>query len=203
MTLNRRQFVKNSTLALAGAALVPQAGLRGASGFDARIDVIVDESLGVISPEIYGHFTENLGGVVYDGIWVGPDSKIPNTHGIRKALTDALQKIKAPVIRWPGGCFADSYDWKDGIGPVAKRPRRSNLWGSYQILKRQGEHPAEVRSESVWDQRVHRILPFVGQRALPRREHAQPASARFLSMDRILQFARGEHHARRYARGRR
>jgi alpha-L-arabinofuranosidase len=74
-------------------------------------------------------------------IWVGSDSKIPNTHGIRKALTDALQKIKSPVIRWPGGCFADSYDWKDGIGPVAKRPRRSNLWGSYQILKDKGNVP--------------------------------------------------------------
>jgi alpha-L-arabinofuranosidase len=141
MTLARRQFLKNSSLALAAAALVPPPALRAASAFDARIDVLVDEPLGVISPDIYGHFTENLGGVVYDGIWVGPDSKIPNTHGIRKALTDALQKIKSPVIRWPGGCFADSYDWKDGIGPVAKRPRRSNLWGSYSILKDKGNVP--------------------------------------------------------------
>jgi alpha-L-arabinofuranosidase len=141
MNLHRRKFLKNSSLALAAAGLLPRPALRAAASFDARIDVVVDEPLGVISPDIYGHFTENLGGVVYDGIWVGPDSKIANTHGIRKALTDALQKIKAPVIRWPGGCFADSYDWKDGIGPVAKRPRRSNLWGSYQILKDKGNIP--------------------------------------------------------------
>ena len=141
MSLHRRAFLKNSSLALAGAALLPRPALRAAAGFDARIDVMMDEPLGVISPEIYGHFTENLGGVVYDGIWVGPDSKISNTHGIRKALTDALVKIKSPVIRWPGGCFADSYDWKDGIGPVAKRPRRSNLWGSDPILKDKGNIP--------------------------------------------------------------
>src|SRR5580698_9087488 len=128
MTLPRRQFLKNASLAVAGAALLPKPALRAAASSDARIDVVLNESLGGISPDIYGHFTENLGGVVYDGIWVGPDSKIPNTHGIRKALTDALKKIKAPVIRWPGGCFADSYDWKDGIGPAAKRPRRSNFW---------------------------------------------------------------------------
>jgi alpha-N-arabinofuranosidase len=145
MTLPRRQFLKNASLAAAGAALAPafvaRPGLRAAPASDARIDVVLDEPLGTISPEIYGHFTENLGGVVYDGIWVGPDSKIPNTHGIRRALTDALQKIKSPVIRWPGGCFADSYDWKDGIGPAAKRPRRSNLWGSYSILKDKGNIP--------------------------------------------------------------
>jgi alpha-N-arabinofuranosidase len=141
MTLHRREFLKNSSMALAGAALAPALGPRAASTFDARIDVLVNEPIGVISPDIYGHFTENLGGVVYDGIWVGLDSKIPNTHGIRKALTDALQKIKSPVIRWPGGCFADSYDWKDGIGPVAKRPRRSNLLGGYSILKDKGNVP--------------------------------------------------------------
>ena len=66
---------------------------------------MMDEPLGVISPEIYGHFTENLGGVVYDGIWVGPDSKIPNTHGIRKALTDALVKIKSPGDSMAGRLF--------------------------------------------------------------------------------------------------
>ncbi len=66
--------------------------------------------------------------MIYDGVWVGKDSKIPNVGGIRKALVDGLKRIKAPVIRWPGGCFADSYDWKDGIGPAAKRPTRTNFW---------------------------------------------------------------------------
>jgi alpha-N-arabinofuranosidase len=145
MTLPRRQFLKNASLAAAGAALAPafvaRPGLRAAPASDARIDVVLDEPLGTISPEIYGHFTENLGGVVYDGIWVGPDSKIPNTHGIRRALTDALQKIKSPVIRWPGGCFADSYDWKDGVGPMAKRPRRTNFWAGDPLVRDKGNIP--------------------------------------------------------------
>lgn len=95
---------------------------------DARIDVLVNEPIGRIAPEIYGHFAEHLGGVIYDGIWVGENSKVPNIAGIRKALVDALKKIKASVIRWPGGCFADSYNWRDGIGPRKDRPRRPNFW---------------------------------------------------------------------------
>jgi len=70
--------------------------------------------------------------VIYDGIWVGPNSKIPNVDGIRKELVDHMRKIKAPVVRYPGGCFADSYDWKDGVGPAGKRPRRSNFWGNIE-----------------------------------------------------------------------
>jgi alpha-N-arabinofuranosidase len=95
---------------------------------DSRIEVLLGEEIGTISPTIYGHFAEHLGGVVYDGIWVGENSKVPNTGGIRTALVDALKRIKAPVIRWPGGCFADSYDWRDGTGPRARRPRRTNFW---------------------------------------------------------------------------
>ncbi|HXM08378.1 MAG TPA: alpha-L-arabinofuranosidase C-terminal domain-containing protein [Terriglobales bacterium] len=86
------------------------------------------EPLGTISPNIYGHFAENLSGVIYDGIWVGANSKVPNVDGIRKELIDEMRKIKAPVVRFPGGCFADSYDWRDGIGPSDKRPRRTNFW---------------------------------------------------------------------------
>ena len=66
--------------------------------------------------------------MIYDGVWVGEKSSIANVHGIRKELVEKLKAIKAPVIRWPGGCFADSYDWKDGIGPRDKRPRRTNFW---------------------------------------------------------------------------
>jgi alpha-N-arabinofuranosidase len=82
----------------------------------------------VISRHIYGQFTEHLGRGVYEGIWVGPDSPIPNTRGIRKDVVEALKEIKVPVIRWPGGCFADEYHWRDGIGPAAKRPVRKNNW---------------------------------------------------------------------------
>jgi alpha-L-arabinofuranosidase len=82
----------------------------------------------VISRHIYGQFAEHLGRSVYEGIWVGPNSPIPNTRGIRKDVVEALKAIKVPVVRWPGGCFADEYHWRDGIGPVAKRPVRKNNW---------------------------------------------------------------------------
>jgi alpha-N-arabinofuranosidase len=95
---------------------------------DAHVEVLLDEPIGTIAPSIYGHFTEHLGGVIYDGVWVGEDSSVPNVGGVRKALVDHLRAIKAPVIRWPGGCFADSYDWRDGVGPRDKRPRRTNFW---------------------------------------------------------------------------
>ena len=99
-------------------------------GDDSRIEVLLGEPLGTISPNIYGHFAENLGGVIYDGIWVGEKSKVPNVNGIRKELVEEMRKIKAPVVRYPGGCFADSYDWRDGIGPADKRPRRTNFWAA-------------------------------------------------------------------------
>jgi alpha-N-arabinofuranosidase len=139
MTINRRQFVRNSSFAL-GAALLARKGSLAAS-LDARIDIVLQEELGTISPNIYGHFAENLGAVIYDGVWVGENSKIANVGGIRKSLVDALQKINSPVIRWPGGCFADSYDWKDGIGPSAKRPRRTNFWAGDPLVRNQGNTP--------------------------------------------------------------
>lgn len=128
--MERRRFLRNSLLA-AGALLVPKYSSFGSGGTSARnskVEVLLDEPLGTISPDIYGHFTENLGGVIYDGIWLGEKSSIPNVNGIRKELVEHMRKIKAPVIRFPGGCFADSYDWRDGIGPADKRPRRTNFW---------------------------------------------------------------------------
>lgn len=81
-----------------------------------------------ISSHIYGHFIEHLGTVIYDGIWVGTDSKIPNAGGIRKQFVDDMKRIAAPNLRWPGGCFADGYHWRDGLGPAGKRPRTYNYW---------------------------------------------------------------------------
>jgi alpha-N-arabinofuranosidase len=98
-------------------------------GPGAKIEVLLDEKLGTISPDIYGHFVEHLGGVVYDGIWVGENSRVPNIGGIRRALVEHVRRIKPGVMRYPGGCFADSYDWRDGVGPRARRPRRPNFWG--------------------------------------------------------------------------
>ena len=113
---------------MAGAMLTFSCANVWAKDADARIEVLLDEPLGEISPNIYGQFTEHIGGVIYDGVWVGEGSKIPNDHGIRSQLVDMMKQIHVPVIRWPGGCFADSYDWKDGIGEPSKRPRRTNFW---------------------------------------------------------------------------
>lgn len=97
---------------------------------DSSVEILLGERIGRIFQNLYGHFVENLGGVVYDGIWVGEESKIPNRGGIRQRLIDEMRKIKSPVIRFPGGCYADSYDWRDGIGPRSQRPRRTNFWAS-------------------------------------------------------------------------
>lgn len=130
----RREFVIGGAAGLA-ALLLKWPPLSAQSSHsriaDSRVEVLLSEPLGTISPNIYGHFTENLGGVIYDGVWVGENSKVPNQYGIRSALIEQLRKIKAPVIRWPGGCFADSYDWRDGVGPREKRPRRTNFWNDY------------------------------------------------------------------------
>ena len=110
----RRKFIHSTLAGSAAFAFSHYAGLTAAaSASDSRIEILPNESLGAISPNIYGHFTEHLGGVIYDGIWVGPKSKVPNYDGLRRDLVDHMKKIKASVIRYPGGCFADSYDWRD------------------------------------------------------------------------------------------
>jgi alpha-N-arabinofuranosidase len=81
-----------------------------------------------ISRFIYGHFAEHLGRSIYGGFFVGDTSHIPNTAGVRNDIIDALKKLKIPVLRWPGGCFADTYHWKDGIGDKSKRPKIVNVW---------------------------------------------------------------------------
>jgi alpha-N-arabinofuranosidase len=127
----RREFLIGSAASLA-AWLLKWPSLSAQSSAsrtaDSRVDVLLAERLGTISPDIYGHFTENLGGVIYDGVWVGEGSKIANQYGIRSALIQHLRQIHAPVIRWPGGCFADGYNWRDGVGPRNQRPRRTNFW---------------------------------------------------------------------------
>jgi len=95
-----------------------------------KIIVDTDVEQAVINKNIYGHFSEHLGRCIYEGIWVGEDSCIPNTRGIRNDVVAALKNINIPVLRWPGGCFADEYHWKDGIGPKDKRKRMINThWG--------------------------------------------------------------------------
>ncbi|NLW59494.1 MAG: alpha-N-arabinofuranosidase [Firmicutes bacterium] len=95
-----------------------------------RLIINADHKKGQINRNIYGHFVEHLGRCIYEGIWVGEDSPIPNTRGIRADVVAALRKIKVPVIRWPGGCFAEHYHWRDGIGPREQRKKVVNAyWG--------------------------------------------------------------------------
>ena len=122
--MDRRHFLTTAASLAAGQKLFA----RQTQGADSRIEILLDEPGAMIAPEIYGHFVENLGGVVYDGVWVGEQSSIPHINGVRKQLIEALRKVKPGMIRWPGGCFADQYDWRDGIGPREKRPRRTNFW---------------------------------------------------------------------------
>jgi len=107
---------------------------------NATIKVSLDKVTGKIDPNIYGHFTEHLGGVIYDGIWVGEESSIPNIGGIRKELVEYMKRINPPVVRWPGGCFADRYHWMDGIGPRATRPRRYGRWNDASESNAFGTH---------------------------------------------------------------
>ncbi|MEE9169379.1 MAG: alpha-N-arabinofuranosidase [bacterium] len=106
-------------------------------------NLVIDADLGQhkISRHIYGHFAEHLGRCIYDGIWVGEDSAIPNTRGIRQDAVEALRKIGIPNLRWPGGCFADEYHWKNGIGPREKRPSSVNsYWGQVTESNHFGTH---------------------------------------------------------------
>lgn len=106
-----------------------------------RMIVHTDKGTEQISRYIYGHFAEHLGRCVYEGFWVGEDSPIPNTRGIRNDVVEALKKIKVPVLRWPGGCFADEYHWKEGVGPRDKRPEMVNThWGMVTETNAFGTH---------------------------------------------------------------
>ena len=93
------------------------------------------------SRHIYGHFAEHLGRCIYGSIWVGEDSSIPHVRGIRSDIVAALRDIRVPVLRWPGGCFADEYHWMGGIGPKEERPAMVNThWGGVTQNNHFGTH---------------------------------------------------------------
>ena len=122
---SRRQFMRN-TAAASLTALLPK-GVFSQGPTAQSVVVRPGVEIGVVRPELHGHFAEHLGSCVYGGLWVGKNSRIPNVNGYRKAAVDALRELGIPVLRWPGGCFADNYHWRDGIGPVDKRPKRVNM----------------------------------------------------------------------------
>jgi len=140
--MNRRDFLRAS--AYASGALMTKASSSLAAG--AEIEITAQEAGPEISPHLYGQFIEHLGGVIYDGIWVGQDSKIENIGGIRKQFVDDMKRIEAPNFRWPGGCFADGYHWRDGIGERAKRPRTYNYW---QVSMPEGSFDTETNQFGI------------------------------------------------------
>ncbi|HWJ76682.1 MAG TPA: alpha-N-arabinofuranosidase [Niallia sp.] len=106
-----------------------------------KVNLLLDKKGPTISKYIYGQFAEHLGRCIYEGVWVGEDSDIPNVNGIRKDVVAALKDIKVPVVRWPGGCFADEYHWKDGIGPRENRSTIVNThWGGVTENNHFGTH---------------------------------------------------------------
>ena len=120
----KKRRIKVAILAVLASALGPIVSAQETT----EVEIIPGENAPEISRHIYGHFAEHLGRSIYDGIYVGEDSPIPNTRGVRNDIIQALKDIKIPNLRWPGGCFADTYHWKDGVGPKEDRPSIVNQW---------------------------------------------------------------------------
>lgn len=129
-----RSLTRRSFLCAAGSAMTLSAlQTRAWGASESRQSFLIDanQETGRVSPLLHGQFAEHLGSCIYGGLWVGEDSRIPNIRGYRKSAIEYLQILEVPVLRWPGGCFADDYYWRDGIGPRKQRPRRVNInWGN-------------------------------------------------------------------------
>lgn len=140
--MKRLRLQSPFSFVLLGLTLVVNPDAQSAAEpFTATMTLRADQPGPVVNRNIYGHFAEHLGRCIYEGIWVGEDSPIPNTRGIRKDVVAALKELNIPVLRWPGGCFADEYHWRDGIGPRDKRPRMINThWGGVSENNHFGTH---------------------------------------------------------------
>ena len=124
-------FASAFALALTFGAPAPATSTQDDAGITADLTIHADQPRWKIDRRIYGQFAEHLGHGIYGGLWVGQDSPIPNTRGLRKDVVAALKNLKVPVVRWPGGCFADEYHWRAGIGPREQRPVSVNTnWGN-------------------------------------------------------------------------
>ena len=127
----------------AALAAIAACFLSGTAHAELKVAAVLDTKAAgaTIRPEIYGQFAEQLGTGINGGIWVGPDSAIPNIRGYRSDVVEALRRLKVPVVRWPGGCYADIYDWRDGIGPRDRRPITLNKWwGNTEEANQFGTH---------------------------------------------------------------
>ena len=136
--------IRLSTLPLAAILLFaagPETQAQTGDPLEVTVTIRADRPGPKINRNIYGQFAEHLGHGIYGGIWVGEDSSIPNTRGYRNDVLEALKELEVPIIRWPGGCFADEYHWRDGIGPRADRPMRINTtWGGVEEPNEFGTH---------------------------------------------------------------
>jgi alpha-N-arabinofuranosidase len=157
--VTRRKFLAQTVL---GTAALATARFAHAAQNSGKIRILLNEPIGVISPDLHGHFTEHIGGVIYDGIWVGEDSKIPNQGGIRQALVEHMKRLRPSVVRWPGGCFADSYNWRDGIGERARRPRRTNFWINDSFLQGAPNGPVKYDPNQFGTNEFMRFCRLIG-----------------------------------------
>jgi alpha-N-arabinofuranosidase len=129
--MNRKRLAGLFVLACTSSIRLAAGAETGVASSAANTLVIhADQAGAVISRNLYGQFSEHLGHCIYEGLWVGDASRIPNTRGLRNDVIAALKELRVPVLRWPGGCFADEYHWKDGVGPRPDRPTMINThWG--------------------------------------------------------------------------
>jgi alpha-N-arabinofuranosidase len=123
---------------------------RAADAVQVSVTIRADQPGATINPNVYGQFAEHLGAGIYEGVWVGEKSAIPNTNGYRNDVIQALKNLQVPVVRWPGGCFADEYHWRDGIGDRAKRPVKVNThWGGVPETNEFGTHEFMAFAEMI------------------------------------------------------
>ncbi len=149
--LNRRRK-RLLGLMLAGATtfIAGSGAAHAADAAQVSVTIRADQPGPVINPNVYGQFAEHLGAGIYEGVWVGEKSSIPNTNGYRNDVIDALKNLHVPVVRWPGGCFADEYHWRDGIGPREKRPVKVNThWGGVPETNEFGTHEFMAFAEMI------------------------------------------------------
>ena len=145
-----RQVHRLISWMLCGAVAALSTGALAQGSVEVTVKIRADQPGPVISPNIYGQFAEHLGAGIYEGVWVGEKSSIPNTHGYRNDVIAALKALKVPVVRWPGGCFADEYHWRDGIGPREKRPVKVNThWGGVPETNEFGTHEFMTFAEMI------------------------------------------------------
>jgi alpha-N-arabinofuranosidase len=135
---------------IAGLSLSVEAVSAAEAPLSVTVTIRADQPGPVINPDVYGQFAEHLGAGIYGGVWVGEKSDIPNTNGYRNDVIAALKNLHVPVVRWPGGCFADEYHWRDGIGPREKRPVKVNThWGGVPETNEFGTHEFMTFAEMI------------------------------------------------------